>query len=315
MSSNHHLPASIKEQLDRVDSTGEYSGALPKITSTSKRTYYVKAGTLRDAEQWAGEAESLKEMERASPGIAPKLYSFGNLSSGNPYFISEYKVMGHLNSSVAVVLAKRLATELHQFESAHGFGFQVPTYCGPTRFANGWFDGWSKCYAAMYGTLIQRLRETGRHERLCSKGDKIIQRCGFDPHSIIPILLGKMSIQPVLLHGDLWNGNVGVDQTTGEPVIFDPASFYGHSESDLAIARIFGGFPQSFYDTYFKNHPKSEPQAEYPVRAELYESFHYLNHTVIFGVSAPTNSGCKSRDKVVPGKLRSAGGKEDGHGH
>lgn len=54
----------------------------------------------------------------------------------------------------------------------------------------------------------------------------------------------------------------------------------------LAIARVFGGFPQSFYETYFKNHPKSEPQEEYPVRAELYESFHYLNHTVIFGVSS-----------------------------
>ena len=53
----------------------------------------------------------------------------------------------------------------------------------------------------------------------------------------------------------------------------------------LAIARVFGGFPRSFYATYHKYFPKAEPVDQYELRMELYEMFHYLNHTVLFGVS------------------------------
>ena len=59
----------------------------------------------------------------------------------------------------------------------------------------------------------------------------------------------NLVIQPVLLHGDLWvrgiiegkkystystsqSGNAGVDQRTQKPVIFDPASYYGHNEAE-----------------------------------------------------------------------------------
>ena len=55
----------------------------------------------------------------------------------------------------------------------------------------------------------------------------------------------QVVVTPALLHGDLWSGNVA--QAEGEPVIFDPASFYGHHEYDLAIGRMFGGFGAEFY--------------------------------------------------------------------
>jgi len=35
------------------------------------------------------------------------------------------------------------------------------------------------------------------------------------------------SIQPSVLHGDLWSGNIG--SVNGEPTIFDPAVYYGHN--------------------------------------------------------------------------------------
>jgi protein-ribulosamine 3-kinase len=52
----------------------------------------------------------------------------------------------------------------------------------------------------------------------------------------------------------------------------------------LAIARIFGGFPPSFYKTYHEHFPKAEPVEQYELREDLYELFHYLNHTLLFGV-------------------------------
>ena len=58
-------------------------------------------------------------------------------------------------------------------------------------------------------------------------------------------------------------------------VIFDPASFYGHSEYDLAISKMFGGFASSFFDSYHKLVPQD---GGFRRRLELYKLFHYLNH-------------------------------------
>lgn len=57
------------------------------------------------------------------------------------------------------------------------------------------------------------------------------------------------------------------------------------TSDSLAIARIFGGIPSSFFKTYHEYLPKSEPEDQYELRADLYELYHYLNHTVLFGVS------------------------------
>ena len=174
---NHHLSAAIREQLDTFDPSKNYSGRLPKITSTSGRSYFVKTGRVDEQEQFTGEAESLKAIEAAAPGLAPRLYTHGTFEDGTPYFISEYKDIGSLATSTAHELGKRLATELHRGTSPNGkFGFEVPTFCGPTRFENGWYDTWEECYSAMYGTLISRLREKGRYGRLCEIGDTVIQK-------------------------------------------------------------------------------------------------------------------------------------------
>ncbi|KAH6916962.1 fructosamine kinase PKL/CAK/FruK [Coprinopsis sp. MPI-PUGE-AT-0042] len=270
------LSTALKEQLDKVDDTKEYTGCPPRISSTSGRTYYVKEGSGSEAEQWVGEVKSLKAIEAAAPGIAPHVYAHGTLQSGRPYMISEYKDFKHLTTSGAVELAKRMATEVHQLKSLHGFGFEVPTYCGATRFENGWHSTWEKCYGSMYQHLVDSIRKKGGYNRLCDIGDQVVKE-------VIPGLLGHLVIQPVLLHGDLWSGNVGVETSTKQPIIYDPASFYGHNEADLAISRMFGGFPEAFFTTYFEYNPKTEPVEEFPLRCQLYESFHYLNHTLIFG--------------------------------
>ena len=58
-----------------------------------------------------------------------------------------------------------------------------------------------------------------------------------------------------------------------------------HASSSLAIARIFGGIPRAFFKTYHEYLPKTEPEDQYELRGDLYELYHYLNHTVLFGVS------------------------------
>ncbi|KAI0361438.1 fructosamine kinase PKL/CAK/FruK [Trametes cingulata] len=255
------------------------------LRSSTGQRYFAKVGSAGGRDQFIGEAESLKAMERAAPGLAPKLIACGIIDSdtkerdsdvGRPYFLSEYKDIGSLTPTAARALGKRLATELHAYKSTEGFGFHVPTYCGQTRQENGWYESWPECFDALIGGLADKLKRQGSYDSLCKQIEEVRQH-------VIPTLLGPLVIQPVLLHGDLWSGNVGVDRSTGAPVIFDPSSYFGHNEADLAIGKMFGSIPESFYTTYHEHLPKSEPQEEYALRQDLYQLYHYLNHTVLFG--------------------------------
>ncbi|KAI0639577.1 fructosamine kinase PKL/CAK/FruK [Trametes polyzona] len=255
------------------------------LRSSTGQRYFAKLGSPSEKDQYIGEAESLKAMESAAPGLAPKLIDCGVIDSstqerdgdvGRPYFLSEYKDIGTLSTTAAKALGKRLATELHAYKSPNGFGFHVPTYCGQTRQDNGWYEAWTECFDALIGGLEDKLRAQGGYEPLCKQITQVRER-------VIPSLLDPLVIEPVLLHGDLWSGNTGVDRATGAPVIFDPSSYFGHNEADLAIGRMFGGIPGSFYTTYHEHLPKSEPREQYGLRQDLYQLYHYLNHTVMFG--------------------------------
>lgn len=64
----------------------------------------------------------------------------------------------------------------------------------------------------------------------------------------VPLLLSDIDPppKPVILHGDLWSGNVGLDSKSKSPVIFDPACYHGHNEADLGITHMFGGeYPEN----------------------------------------------------------------------
>ena len=42
------------------------------------------------------------------------------------------------------------------------------------------------------------------------------------------------------------------------PVIFDPATYYGDREADVAMTYLFGGSGSGFYDGYESEWPLSE---------------------------------------------------------
>ncbi|KAF8203014.1 Fructosamine/Ketosamine-3-kinase [Pholiota molesta] len=293
------IPQALLEKLQSIEPDVSFSGSLPRIQSSSGSIYYAKIGSSSDEAQFIGEAESLKALDEAAPSLVPRLISVGTLDSGAPFFISQYKDIGSLSYRAADILAKRMATELHAKAnpSGRGFGFEVPTYCGPTRLKNGWFECWDECYASMIGDLLSQLEQKGRYQALCTKG-KVIQKELNIRARVIPKLLRSLNVKPVILHGDLWSGNAGVDKATGQPVIFDPASYYGHNEVDLSIARIFGGFPDSFFKTYHEHMPKTEPVEQYELRMDLYELFHYMNHTLIFG-GHYAGSAERKMDKLI----------------
>jgi fructosamine-3-kinase len=84
---------------------------------------------------------------------------------------------------------------------------------------------------------------------------------------------------PSLLHGDLWGGNWAADES-GQPVVFDPAVYFGDREADLAMTRLFGGFSRAFYEAYESAWPLA---AGATLRFDLYNLYHVLNHLNLFG--------------------------------
>lgn len=54
--------------------------------------------------------------------------------------------------------------------------------------------------------------------------------------------------------------------------------------------------------------PKSEPVDQYDLRGDLYELFHYLNHTVLFGVSNSSVDRCMRSIDADTSKLRGVQG-------
>ncbi|MFM8976337.1 MAG: fructosamine kinase family protein [Vulcanococcus sp.] len=93
--------------------------------------------------------------------------------------------------------------------------------------------------------------------------------------------LGSHSAEACLVHGDLWSGNAAL-LSEGGGAIFDPAVYRGDREVDLAMARLFGGFPPAFFAGYEATWPLL---AGHHQRLELYNLYHRLNHANLFGGS------------------------------
>jgi fructosamine-3-kinase len=82
----------------------------------------------------------------------------------------------------------------------------------------------------------------------------------------------------------LWGGNKGFckEGKSVVPCIFDPATYFGDRETDVAMTYPFGGFNKDFYNGYNAEWPLPEGHEK---RRTIYNLYHMLNHQVLFGSS------------------------------
>lgn len=168
--------------LRNIEPSAQFTFSLPIVTSSSGNKYYAKLGNVAESDQYIGEAESLKAINDAAPGLVPRVFASGvikgdsNEDAGRPYFLSEYKDMGALSGKAAELLGKIIATELHASKSSKGYGFDVPTYCGATRQENGWFETWEECYSSLTENLLLKLKDRRGSTELIAKGEEVRSR-------------------------------------------------------------------------------------------------------------------------------------------
>ncbi len=84
---------------------------------------------------------------------------------------------------------------------------------------------------------------------------------------------------PALLHGDLWSGNYMID-TDGQPLLIDPAVYYGYREAEIAFTKLFGGFEEDFYLAYNEEFPLEKG---FEKRTDIYNLYPLLVHVNLFG--------------------------------
>ena len=151
------------------------------------------------------------------------------------------------------------------------FGWGQDNFIGTGPQANGWQDSWGRFFAEQ--RLGCQLAWAGRSGHRLAEADALLER--------VPAWLASHPAEPCLVHGDLWSGNASL-LAGGGGALFDPAVYRGDREVDLAMAQLFGGFPQAFFVGYAAAWPLP---AGHRQRVELYNLYHLLNHANLFGGS------------------------------
>lgn len=229
--------------------------------------YFVKLNRRDRAAMFVAEAEGLRELHAADAIRVPQPICSG--VSGRAFLVLEYLELGAGGGTSQERLGHRLAA-LHR-RTHTKFGWRRDNTIGSTPQANTEHEDWIEFWRTQRMLPQLRLAAEHGHARALTRATRLLERL----HS----LYTDYRPMPSLLHGDLWSGNYGV-LTDGEPVIFDPAVYYGDREADLAMTELFGGFGARFYAAYNEAWPLD---SGYEVRKDLYNLYHVLNHLNLFG--------------------------------
>lgn len=233
------------------------------------RFFFAKLNDATRHAMFAAEAAGLAQIAAAGTIRVPAPVCHG-ANTHAAWLVLEHIDFGDAATHSMARLGEALAG-LHRV-TARKFGWCIDNTVGRTPQINtqhrAWVDFWRDCRLNYQLTLA---KQRGAPAALLDKGARLAQDFG--------VLLAGCAISPALLHGDLWAGNAGFDRT-GQPVVFDPAVYYGHREADLAMTELFGGFSADFYAAYREAYA---PDAGYEVRKQLYNLYHVLNHFNLFG--------------------------------
>lgn len=217
------------------------------------------------------EAAGLEALARTGAVRVPRVIGTGTTGS-TAWIALERLTLRARDARCDAQLGAALA-RLHG-ASAERFGWDRDNTIGATPQRNGWRDGWAEFWRDLrLKPQLELAARNGYRGCIEAAGEKLL--------ACVPALLERHRVDPSLVHGDLWSGNAAAD-ASGEPVVYDPAVYYGDREADLAMTELFGGFAPSFYAAYRAAWPL-EPG--YETRRDLYNLYHVLNHLNLFGRS------------------------------
>jgi len=272
------LPQDLR--IVSADSYGSSAWSVTARINTEKpdgtpARFFLKCTTESSGKaQLAGEFAAMSELYKTIPSLAPKPRGYGQLRLESPptyFFICDFvNISDRLPDPVG--LAIRLA-ELHStsISPTGKFGFYVPTYDGKLPQITDWDSSWASYFGKLLtGILRLDIEVNGPWKELEDLAERVV-------NEVIPRLLGALesdgrSIKPSLIHGDLWEGNIGTDLETGNIYIFDACSYYAHNEMEIGMWRTehHRMKAKAYKREYLRNMKPSEPADEWDDRNRLY---------------------------------------------
>ena len=192
-------------------------------------------------------------------------------TEGFQFLLLEWIQPGHRNKGFWERFGENLAA-LHQVKSSK-CGLNEDNYMGSVPQQNNQHDNWCQFFAEE--RLLPMMRQCTANNLLSSNDNRLLE-----------CLLQKLPShfeeeEHSLLHGDLWSGNFLCSETS-EPVLIDPAVYYGHRSMDLSMTTLFGGFQEPFYEAYHYHYPYPSNYREQWKICNLYP---LLIHLYLFGAS------------------------------
>jgi fructosamine-3-kinase len=256
---------------EKIISSSSLSGGCiadsRKIVTESGSKYFLKSYSGSSSEILTNEANGLKELEKAGAIKVPRV-----IYQDQSVLLLEYINIGNKKKNFWELFGQNFA-KLHKQQSTQ-YGFYENNFIGSNPqmnlpMKNNWLDFyWENRILYQFKLAEQNGYISHDFRIIFEKFEKII-----------PSIISGSEELPSVLHGDLWSGNYMVAEN-GEPVLIDPAVYYGHREADLAMTKLFGGFDSDFYSAYNEAYPLPE---NWENRIDLYKLYHILNHLNLFG--------------------------------
>jgi len=238
---------------------------------SGEHAYFIKVNQVHLSTMFEAESLGMSALRSLNCIRIPEVICYGQ-TEDHSYLALEYIELSPLRGRASKTLGTQLA-QLHHVSHSF-FGWHCDNTIGSTPQYNNrehnWCTFWQQHRLQAQLTIAAKQGYMGA---LQTQGQRLIEK--------LPAFFDSYSPKASLLHGDLWSGNAAADPH-GNPVIFDPACYYGDSETDIAMTELFGGFDRDFYTAYQAEHPLDKG---YKTRKTLYNLYHIINHLNLFGPS------------------------------
>jgi fructosamine-3-kinase len=216
------------------------------------------------------EARGLELLEASQTLALPRVIGTGEADK-YAFLVLSFVSQGSTGVNFWSKFGRGLA-RLHQ-HAADQFGLDHDNYIGSLRQYNKQTDDWPTFF------VEQRIEPQLRLATESGLADRALLR---DFEKLASKIESIFPPEPAsLLHGDLWSGNF-LCNSQGEPVLIDPAVYYGHREMDIGMTKLFGGFDRHFYNSYNEEWPM---EGGWQQRTDLCNLYPLLVHVNLFGGS------------------------------
>ena len=261
--------------------TGRVETTLADGTPKLFFVKYADGDTGRSMLQ--GEYHSMVELYRWAPGFVPQPYTWGQLNVTDPdtyFFVCEFIEMTTDDPDPVQLATKLAKLHLGSHSPTGKFGFPVPTCRGNVvQAVVPWQSSWVDFFIQIFqGIMDMNTKLNGEWKDL----EPCVQRT---IKYVVPQVLGPLEadgrkVVPYLIHGDIWDGNVGTSLETGEVYVFDASVYYAHYELEIALWRglVCKQLGARVYQTeYLAKMGVSEPAEQFEDRQRLYSAYMTLH--------------------------------------